>query len=239
MKTILKSVALAATAISTMALPITQASAGHPAYPAQFHNGDYNSPIRWAANTTNPELIPDDTTTAGNAKAQFTLTGSVAKDCSYFAGDGSTGDTVHTISLGAIGVRNGDAETTSTLYTMVNGFSEEITSSTAGCNYNNTLKVSKSAKGLTNTAAGGYDSNQFQANIPYSLNVGLTATTNQSTGAAGDYIAMPVAIDAASNQESLGAWRSRVVMTANVPAPTLGLVAGTYSDTITIELSTI
>jgi hypothetical protein len=238
MKKIMKSVALAATAIATMGLPVTQAmAAGHNAFVGQYSAADNHAgTIVWGGYANNAGQIPDDTTTAGNKTEQFTMTGSVAKDCSFYAGD--DGATTHSINLGAIGVRNGDQETSSTLYNQAAAFNYDIGTSTAGCNYNNTVTVSKNANGLTNTAANGYDSTQFQANIPYSILVGLTATTNQSGPAAGTYTPMTVAADQASNSETLGAWRSGMHVNATIPVPAKALVAGTYSDTITVTLAT-
>ena len=73
--------------------------------------------------------LPDDTTAATpTVTNSFVLTGTVAKDCSYYSGAPS-GTT--TIPLGAIGVRNGNTETVNNLFNQVAAFNVEITSTSA------------------------------------------------------------------------------------------------------------
>ena len=223
---------------TALLLASTAASATHNSFPGIYGNlsGPYSPPI-WAGYS--PSGIPDDTTTATpTVQHAFTLTGSVARDCSYFGlGDLSSGS-AYTIPLGAIGVRNGDNELVNNLFNQNGDFTYDIATTTAGCNTNNTVTVTKNADGLRNTAAVGFDNTQFTNHIPYSVLVGIaSATTNTSSGAVGQYTPMTVAANAASNTETLGAWRSSLHLTATIPAQTLGLVAGTYSDTITVTLA--
>ncbi|MEO5867941.1 MAG: hypothetical protein ABIS14_10140 [Sphingomonas sp.] len=210
-------------------LSATAASATtHSFYPGEYAPG--YQPPSWGANG----VITDDTTTATpTVTNSFTLTGNVAKDCSFFGGS----STSHSIPMGAIGVKNGNTENVPTAFNQAADFSFDLGTTSAGCNFNNTVTVSKSAQGLVNAAAGGYDNTQFTANIPYSILAGLTGTTNTGAGAAGAYIPMTVAANAASSSEHLGAWRSAFNMRVAVPAQTLGLVAGTYTDTITVTLA--
>lgn len=229
MKKIILTGTMIASAVAMLTASAAQAdSATHPAYGGGYGANAVFGPY-------SPSGVPNDTTTATPTKTEtFTLTGNVAKDCSFYAGNSNT----TTLSLGAIGVRNGDDETVANLFNQAGQFSYDIGTSTAGCNFNNTVTVTKGPKGLTNASAGGYDSTQFQANIPYSLVVGLTATTNLAAGAPGNYIAMNLGTTETTKSETLGAWRSGMHVQATIPAPSKGLVAGTYSDTIVVTLAT-
>lgn len=180
--------------------------------------------------------IPNDTSVATpTVSTSFTLTGSVAKDCSYYnANSGS-----HTIPLGAIGVRNSNNEAPNELFNQVSEFSIEITSTTAGCNFANTVKVEKSngVQGLLNSAPGGYDTANFTANIPYIARIGIQqASTNTTAPALGQYQTFQAATNQSSASQSFGAFRSRITLHTIVPVQTKGLVAGTYSDTVAVEL---
>lgn len=168
----------------------------------------------------------------------FTLTGSVTKDCSFYAGNNAA---ARNIDFGQIGVRTGNNENVTDAFEMVAPANAAIQSLTAGCNFNNTVRLVKTngVNGMVNNAAGGYDSNQFQANLPYSVAAAWTGTTNQSGPQAGTPQSLAVAANAANNQISQGAWRSQFDLSVNVPTPNLGLVAGTYSDTLTLTLQAI
>ncbi len=180
--------------------------------------------------------IPNDTTDATPTVTEnFTLTGNVAKDCSFW----DEGTQTHNISIGAIGVKNGNNEAVSNLFNQAGDFSIEITTTSAGCNFNNTVTVAKSVAGLQHQGpASGFDNTQFTDHIPYSVKVGIhSATANQTTGAVGAFVGTTVATTDASQSLTLGAWRSSLDLQAQVPAQTLGLVAGNYSDTITVTLA--
>lgn len=179
----------------------------------------------------------DDTTTATpTVTNSFTLTGTVAPDCSYYSG---AANNQTNIPLGAIGVRNGNTETVNNLFNQVGAFNVEITSTSAGCNTNNKVTVTHNADGLVNPTAANYDTNNFTTKIPYTIVTGLQYATPIGTTGAGIYQAFTVAPNTASNNASYGAWRSRMTVTAQIPAQSLGLVAGTYSDTIVVTLQTL
>lgn len=175
-------------------------------------------------------------TARDNVETTFTLRGNVTKDCSFYAGNGSS---ARDINLGTIGVRTGNGENVNAAFDMVAAANANILSGTAGCNFNNTVKIEKanSTNGLVNNGAGGFDSLQFQANIPYSIAATWTGTTNQSAGANGSLQTRNVG----TNQDSVtwtgGAWRSSFNMAINVPTPSKALVAGNYQDQITVTLT--
>ncbi|MDP5281313.1 hypothetical protein Q9Q95_20475 [Sphingomonas sp. DG1-23] len=166
------------------------------------------------------------------------IKGTVTKDCSYYGGS----STSHTLDFGTIGVNTNSNTNVNSAFEMVSPASAVVNSTTAGCNFNNTVTLTKAngAQGLRNLAAGGYDSNQFQANIPYSVGASFTATTNTSAGAVGSPLTVTAAEGDASKVWTGGAWRSDMTLTINAPNPTgKALVAGNYSDTLTVELKAL
>ena len=174
--------------------------------------------------------------------AKFTLKGKVLKTCSIQAVDSHGDEGVGlngTIDVGTIGIRAGDELALADQFTMTGPIQIHIDSAAAGCNYNSTVKVEKSsAKGLVNLTPGSYDSNQFQANIPYAATASFTGVAAGAGAVAGT--AQSVNVDSASvmNSGNFGAWRSKLNL--DVTAPTVtgkGLVGGTYEGVVTLTIS--
>lgn len=165
------------------------------------------------------------------------IKGTVTKDCSYYGGS----STAHTLDFGTIGVNTNSNTNVNSAFDMVSAANATVNSTTAGCNFNNTVTLSKAngAQGLLNSAAGGYDSNEFQANIPYSVAAKFTGTTNTSAGAVGTLQTVTAAAGDASKVWTGGAWRSDMSLTINAPTPGKALVAGNYQDTLTVELKAL
>lgn len=165
------------------------------------------------------------------------IKGSVSKDCSYYGGN----STSHTLDFGTIGVNTQANTSVNNAFDMVSPAGAVVTSTTAGCNFNNTVTLTKAngAQGLLNSAAGGYDTNEFQANIPYSVSAAFQGTTNQSAGAAGSLQTVTAATGDASKVWTGGAWRSAMLLTVAAPTPGKALVAGNYQDTLTVELKAL
>ena len=192
---------------------------------------------RYTASTTAPDNTETATPTVSNS---FTLTGTVTKDCSFYAGNNAAG---RTIDFGVIGVKTGNNENVNAAFEMAGDLNATVNTLTAGCNFNNNVSISKGNEfgdGMNLVGnPGGFDSSQFQTNIPYNV----TATW---TGVALDYIgtgtpqSLTVANNAASGTKAQGAWRSAMNIAINAPAVTArGLVAGTYQDTLTVKLSAL
>ena len=167
----------------------------------------------------------------------WTLTGNVTKDCSFYAGN--SGSSSHSINLGTIGVQTSNGVNVGDAFEMTAPAGVVITSGTAGCNTNNTVTITKGngTQGLLNTAASGFDSNQFTKNLPYSVNATWTGTPNLSAGQAGVGQTLTVSDNEGSDSKTGGAWRSAFGMAVAIPAPNKGLVAGNYSDTLTVTLA--
>lgn len=177
---------------------------------------------------------PDDTETAtATAGGTFTLKGHVNADCSFYNGASST----HTIDLGTIGVRTGDNENVTVAFNQAGQATAHVDTATAGCNTHNTVTIAElnAGAGLLNSDPGAYDSAQFTAKIPYALHASWTGA-GEST-ATGTTQTLDVATGAGTNHKTGGAWRSAFNMDATIPPQSLGLVAGNYSDQITVTLA--
>ena len=178
---------------------------------------------------------PSDSETATpTVTTTFQLSGSVNKDCSFYAGNNSSATN---IDFGVIGVRTGNNQNVNSAFEMVGPAYANIETLTAGCNFNNEVEIVKSsADGLVNNAAGGYDTDEFQANIPYSVTASWTGVPyNTVTTGTGQSLAVSTSDLSGTKQQ--GAWRS--AMDINFLAPAInnkGLVAGTYTGTTTLTL---
>jgi hypothetical protein len=196
-----------------------------------------NTAPNWNVNAFDPStgggMQNDAATDVTSVTATFILTGSVAQNCSYFSGSSST----QTIGLGAIGIKNGNNQNIGQLFNQIDPIDVEITSTNAGCNTDNTVTVTKGANGLFNPTKSGYDTNQFTNSIPYSVKVGITDATLQGQVGQGTFQTFTVPTTSTTGSGQFGAWRSSLDLMAQIPAQPLGLVAGAYSDTITVTLA--
>jgi hypothetical protein len=181
---------------------------------------------------------PSDTVPAVNrVDVEFTLSGTVNQDCSFYAGNDAS---ARNIDFGVIGIRTGNNENVNDAFEMVGPAEAEIETLTAGCNTNNVVEINKDdIRGLVNANPGGYDTNEFQANIPYYVNAAWTgvALNAQTTGTPQS---LNVATNANAAQKQQGAWRSD--MQIDIVAPAVngkGLVAGSYTGKTTITLRAI
>lgn len=182
-------------------------------------------------------------TVAGNTETAtptvstaFSLEGTVSKDCSFYTG----GTSAQAIQLGTIGVTTGNNVNTNIAFNQVSDINVAINTTTAGCNTNNQITITKGngVAGLLNSAATSYDSNQFTNKIPYSVKaawvgVGLVGP------ATGGNLSLTAATTDSFKAVTVGAWRSALDLTINAPTQSKGLIAGTYSDTVTVELKAV
>lgn len=177
----------------------------------------------------------DDTETATRrVNVVFRLSGRVNKDCSFYAGND---DGARDIDFGVIGVRTGNNENVNQAFDMVGPATAEIETLTAGCNFNNEVEIVKSSiDGLVNTNPGDYDSDQFQANIPYSVTAAWTGVAAGSNGAPGSAQTLTVALNDDEELLTQGAWRSDMTINFNAPVAAKALVAGRYTGTTRLTL---
>ncbi len=170
---------------------------------------------------------------SGKTEDTFLITGTVPRDCSFFTGGAST-----TINLGNIGIVNASNVAVGNAFAMAGPAVGQAQTSTAGCNFNNTVSITKlnGAAGLQNAAFSGFDTNQFQKNLPYELTASFTATNNTESGSAGTAQSLVVGANAANIVREFGAWRSQFTLDVVVPVPSdRALVAGEYTDSVVVS----
>jgi len=186
--------------------------------------------------TASTSAQSDSKTATPVVNTSFKLSGTVNADCSFYAGND---DSALDINFGVIGIRTGDNENVNQAFEMVDSATAAIETLTAGCNTNNRVQISKDdLRGLVNAGAGAYDTNEFQANIPYSVTASWTGVP-QGGAAAGTV--QTLVLDTNSNFVELpqGAWRSSMTIDISAPVAAKGLVAGTYEGTTTVTLTTL
>ena len=211
-------------------LELTNPSNG-VAFAADLVIGLFDIGTRYRAQADAPG---DSETATPTVNVEFSLSGTVNRDCSFYAGNNSN---ARNIDFGVIGVRTGDNENVNSAFEMVGPAEANIDSLTAGCNTNNVVEINKNdIRGLVNANPGGYDTDEFQANIPYAVTASWTgvALNAQTTGTPQSFT-VPTTGNAGQKQQ--GAWRSR--MDIDIVAPPVtnkGLVAGAYTGTTTLTL---
>ena len=175
----------------------------------------------------------DNGTAANNDGATFTLKGVVSTDCAYYSGSSNS----QTIDFGTIGIFASDNTGPAAAFDMTAPANVTIDSNLAGCNTSNTVTLSKSdIRGLVNNSAAGYDTNVFQANLPFSVTANYTAG---AVGVAGAASPTSLVLTAASNSVSAqhGAWKSAMALNVNIPVPSKSLLAGAYEGDLTVNIA--
>ena len=175
----------------------------------------------------------DNGTASNNDGATFTLKGSVSTDCAYYSGSSNA----QTIDFGTIGIYASDNTGPAAAFDMTAPANVTIDSNLAGCNTSNTVTLSKSdIRGLVNNSSAGYDTNVFQANLPFSVTANYTAG---AVGVAGAASPTSLVLDAASNSASKqhGAWKSAMALNVNIPVPSKSLLAGSYQGDLTVNIA--
>ncbi|MBD3837458.1 hypothetical protein [Brevundimonas sp.] len=175
----------------------------------------------------------DNGTAEGAKSATFTLKGKVNTDCAYYTGNAST-----TIDFGTIGIYASDNTGPANAFDMTAPANVSIDTNLAGCNTSNTVTVSKNdIRGLVNNSGAGYDSNVFQANLPYSVTGSYTAGAPGSTAAATNGNWINLGLNANSTSASHGAWKSAMSLDVNIPVPSNSLLAGNYEGQLTVNIA--
>ncbi|QTC86732.1 hypothetical protein [Brevundimonas pondensis] len=175
----------------------------------------------------------DNGTAANNDGATFTLKGVVSTDCAYYSGSSNS----QTIDFGTIGIFASDNTGPAAAFDMTAPANVTIDSNLAGCNTSNTVTLSKSdIRGLVNNSSAGYDTNVFQANLPFSVTANYTAG---AVGVAGAASPTSLVLTAASNSVSAqhGAWKSAMALNVNIPVPSKSLLAGSYQGDLTVNIA--
>ena len=176
-------------------------------------------------------------TAAASETADFTITGTVSQACVLGAG----GD-LNDVNFGTIGIYADATSTVENVFTSVGPANGHTRTNLAGCNTSNTMTIRKTngVDGLRNTAnVGGYDGNVFQANIPYSIAAQYTAGAVGTLVPQASISQFSVSTTQDQNSKSNAAWKSGAAFRIDISDPTKALIAGTYSDTVTIELAAL
>lgn len=194
-----------------------------------------------ATNPSNATYVnpanPGNVGTASNSEtADFTIQGNVSEACVLGAG----GD-LNDVNFGTIGIYADATSTVENVFTAVGPANGHTRTNLAGCNIANTMTVTKTngVDGLVNAdaATGGYNQNVFQANIPYSIAVQYTAGAPGTLTPQASISQFQVASNASTNQKANAAWKSDAAFRIDLTDPTKALVAGNYSDTVTVVLA--
>lgn len=193
-----------------------------------------------ASNATyvNPANPGNVGTASATETADFTITGTVDQACVLGAG----GD-LRDVNFGTIGIYADATSTVENVFTAVGPANAHTRTNLAGCNTSNRMTVTKTngVNGLVNADAqsGGYDANVFQANIPYSIAVQYTAGAVGQLAPQASISQFQVSTTQATNSKENGAWKSGAAFRIDLSDPTKALVAGSYSDTVTVELAAL
>jgi len=172
-------------------------------------------------------------TASNNDGATFTLKGVVSTDCAYYSGSSNS----QTIDFGTIGIYASDNTGPAAAFDMTAPANVTIDSNLAGCNTSNTVTLSKSdIRGLVNNSSAGYDTNVFQAELPFSVTANYTAG---AVGVAGAASPTSLVLGANSNSVSAqhGAWKSAMALNVNIPVPSKSLLAGNYQGDLTVNIA--
>ncbi|MFC5372560.1 hypothetical protein ACFPIF_08360 [Brevundimonas faecalis] len=172
-------------------------------------------------------------TAANQDGATFTLKGAVSTDCAYYSGS----STSQTIDFGTIGIYASDNTGPAAAFDMTAPANVTIDSNLAGCNTSNNVTLSKSdIRGLVNNSSAGYDTNVFQANLPFSVTANYTAG---AVGVAGAASPTSLVLGAGSNSVTAqhGAWKSAMALNVNIPVPSKSLLAGNYQGDLTVNIA--
>ena len=172
--------------------------------------------------------------TASNTDgATFTLKGAVSTDCAYYTGNVNT-----TIDFGTIGIYASDNTGPANAFDMTAPANVVIDTNLAGCNTSNTVTVSKNdIRGMVNNSSAGYDSNVFQAELPYSVAAIYTAGAVGSVAPATNGTKINLSTAATSTSAQHGAWKSAMQLNVNVPVPSKSLLAGNYQGDLTVSIT--
>lgn len=165
--------------------------------------------------------------------ATFSLTGNVTEDCAFYTGTSNA----LSFDFGQIGVYVSDNTGPAAAFTMVAPASMNFDTNLAGCNTPNQISISKNdIRGLVNVAGGGYDTNVFQANLPYKIDAKYTAANGVASGQ-GTLQTLTVGTAANAAQASHGAWKSNMDLEVTIPQANLALLAGNYSGNFTVTIA--
>lgn len=185
------------------------------------------------ANPGNSGTVSDDIT------ATFSISGTVSPSCILGDGDAVLDD----VNFGSLGIYGDASNGVDSAFEMVGTSNGNSSTNAAGCNTSNKLTLTKTngALGLVNTgaAAVGYDNSVFQANIPYTLSAVYAAGNVGQLGSSANTGKFSVLTTEATNSRENNAWRGTLGVKVVIPPAAMALVAGTYTDTVTVQIEAL
>ena len=172
--------------------------------------------------------------------ATFLISASISPSCVLGNGDDELAD----VNFGNLGIYGDASNGVDNAFEMVDTNSNGNSSTNiAGCNTANTLSLEKTngIEGLLNadSAASGFDPNVFQDNIPYSLSAVYVAGNVGQEGISSSGGKFVVDTTEGSDSRENNAWRSNLGIRVDIPAAAKALVAGTYTDTVTVSIAVL
>ena len=115
-----------------------------------------------------------------------------------------------------------------------------VNDGSAGCNTNSTVTLTKAngATGLHNGTTAGYDNTVFTADLPYNIQASWNGVSNQAGGQKPSQQSVQATPgEAAAPPLPTGAFASDVAIFLSVPDPTKALLAGDYTDSVTLTFT--
>jgi hypothetical protein len=169
------------------------------------------------------------------ATQQFQISGTVVSTCLLNVA-------APNIALGNISINTVATSSPSTYFHMTTAgdiLQAQLTG-TAGCNSNSNVTLSKAngTEGLHNSTTAGFDQTVFTANIPYNFQLSWSGSNSFTPGAqpASPQSARVLPTEGNSSVAT-GAFASNVNFAFFAADPGLGLLAGTYKDTVTLTFT--
>ncbi|WP_374596598.1 hypothetical protein [Brevundimonas sp.] len=224
-----------------------------PGYPTNFtFNEGFNNPaakgylqgasaqvMNTSANVSMIEIIGSSAANNGQAVTtvsnSFTISGNVTPDCSFFVGNVD-----RSINFGVIGIEANDNVGPASAFDMTAPATASVQTNVAGCNTRNRVTIAKGrATGMVSDNTAGFDQTQFTNELDYIVNASWQGSAPSGGAAAPVAETLNVGLNTLNNNKQQGAWKSVFNMNINVPVPTRSLLAGNYSDTITVTLDVI
>ncbi|NIJ21590.1 hypothetical protein FHS95_003293 [Sphingomonas naasensis] len=165
------------------------------------------------------------------------ISGEVQKDCSFYS-QGQTSN--HQLNFGVLGVNNQSNTSLNDAFDMRSAAVANVTTTTAGCNANNTVTITKTngSDGLVSDSTDGFNSADFTNKIPYSVTAVWLGTASTSGSGSQSGRLLDVSTGEGSDSLTGGAWKSAFNMTITAPKPQKALISGNYTDKVTVELTT-
>lgn len=218
----------------------TQPFVGQPAdFAEAYLQGASSQVMNTNANVSMIEIIGFSADNNGTAETtitnDFSLSGTVTPDCSFFVGNVD-----RSIDFGVIGIEARDNVGPANAFDMTAPATATIETNVAGCNTRNRVTVEKGrATGMRADTNAGFDETQFTNDLDYTVTATWQGSNPNGGAQAPTSESLTVGLNDRRNSTRQGAWKSVFLLDIEVPVPALSLLAGEYEDTLTVTLDVI